>query len=66
MTNVTANKKSTKKPINKFLDTALKVLMWIGIIAGAALVLVALYQILKFLFVGALLFIAWLFPKRRW
>lgn len=64
MTNVTANEKSNNKPKSKFLDTLLKVLMWIGIIAGAILLLVALYQIIKVVFVAVLLFLAWIFPKR--
>lgn len=59
------NKFIDKKPTEKFklLDTTLKVFKWAGIIIGAAIVLVVLYQILKYLFVGALLFIAWLCPK---
>ena len=65
MTNVTAKEKINNKRKSKFLDTLLKVLLWIGIIAAAVLLLVALYQILKFLFVAIALFLAWTFPGRR-
>lgn len=63
---VTERKVNESARKEKILDVCKKVLIWTGIIIGGAVLLVALYQILKFLFVGALLFIAWLCPKRRW
>ena len=56
--------KSARK--EKILNVLKNILIWTGIIIGGAVLLVALYQILKFLFVGAILLIAWLCPKRRW
>ena len=52
----------------KILNVLKNILIWTGIIIGGAVLLVALYQILKFLFVGAILLIAWLGPvfPRRW
>ena len=52
----------------KFLKVLKNILIWTGVIIGGAVLLVALYQILKFLFVGAILLIAWLGPvfPRRW
>ena len=68
MNTATVNERKVNKSARKekILDVCKKVLIWTGIIIGGAVLLVALYQILKFLFVGALLFIAWLCPKRRW
>ena len=68
MNTATVNERKVNKSARKekILEVCKKVLIWTGIIIGGALLLVALYQILKFLFVGALLFIAWLCPKRRW
>lgn len=65
---------ATERKINKsahkekILNTCKKVLMWTGVIIGGAVLLGVLYQILKFLFVGAILLIAWLGPvfPRRW
>ena len=58
--------KSARK--EKILNVCKKVLIWTGIIVGGAILLGVLYQILKFLFVGAILLIAWLGPvfPRRW
>lgn len=58
--------KSARK--EKILNVLKNILIWTGIIIGGAVLLVALYQILKFLFVGAILLIAWLGPvfPRRW
>ena len=52
----------------KFLKVLKNILIWTSVIIGGAVLLVALYQILKFLFVGAILLIAWLGPvfPRRW
>ena len=70
MSPMTANEKKTNNVVckEKFLKTLKNILIWsVGIIGGAVL-LVALYQILQFLFVGAILLIAWLGPvfPRRW
>lgn len=50
----------------KFLDILKKVLFWSGVVIGSALLLVALYQLLKFILVAAVLFVAFLFSTRRW
>ena len=52
----------------KFLKVLKNILIWTGVIIGGAVLLVALYQILQVLFVGAILLIAWLGPvfPRRW
>lgn len=58
--------KSARK--EKFLKVLKNILIWTGVIIGGAVLLVALYQILEVLFVGAILLIAWLGPvfPRRW
>ena len=43
----------------------LKILMYIGIAIGVVILIAAAYQILKYLFVGAILLAAWLFPCSR-
>ena len=52
----------------KILKVLKNILIWTSVIIGGAVLLVVLYQILKFLFVGAILLIAWLGPvfPRRW
>lgn len=51
----------------KALKILKKILIWAVVIIGGAFLLVALYQILQVLFVGAILLIAWLGPgPRRW
>ena len=52
----------------KIINVIKKVLLYTGIAIGGIFLLVALYQILQFLFVGAILLIAWLGPvfPRRW
>ena len=52
----------------KLLKTLKNILFLTGVIIGGAVLLVALYQILQVLFVGAILLIAWLGPvfPRRW
>ena len=67
---VNTNKAQTNKSITKekVINTTKKVLLYtVGIIGGLFL-LGVLYQILEFLFVGAILLIAWLGPvfPRRW
>lgn len=68
------NTMTTERKVNKtarkekILVICKKVLMWTGIIVGGAVLLGILYQLLEFLFVGAILLIAWLGPifPRRW
>ncbi len=63
--NINENKtKSVEK--SKFWNVLKKILLWSGVIIGGAFLLVALYQILQVLFVAAVLFIAWICPKRWW
>ena len=66
----TATERKTNKSARKekILNICKKVLIWTGIIVGGAILLGVLYQILKFLFVGAISLIAWLGPvfPRRW
>lgn len=59
------NKSSTKE---KVMNTILKVLLYVAGIVGGIFLLCVIYQILEFLFVGALLLIAWIGPvfPRRW
>ena len=60
----------TKKSITKekVLSTIMKVLLYTVGIVGGLFLLGVVYQILEFLFVGAILLIAWLGPvfPRRW
>ena len=66
----TASERKTNNTARKekFLKVLKNILIWTGVIIGGAVLLVVLYQILKFLFVGAILLIAWLGPvfPRRW
>ena len=50
----------------KFLDVLKKILIYTGIIIGALVALVVVYKVLEFLFVAAILFIAWIGIPRRW
>ena len=60
----TTSFKSGMKKVGKFL---LKVLAGIGIAAVVILALVAIYKILEFLFVAAILLIGWVgIVPRRW
>lgn len=65
-----ANERKANKSVRKekFLKVLKNILIWTGVIIGGAVLLVALYQILQVLFVGAILLIAWLGPvfPRRW
>lgn len=60
----------TKKSITKekVVSTVKKVLLYTVGIVGGLFLLGVVYQILEFLFVGAILLIAWLGPvfPRRW
>ena len=50
----------------KFLDVLKKILIYTGIIIGALVAVVVVYKVLEFLFVAAILFIAWIGVPRRW
>lgn len=67
---VNTNKAQTNKSITKekVINTITKVLLYAAGIVGGLFLLAVLYQILEFLFVGAILLIAWLGPvfPRRW
>ena len=51
---------------SKFWSTLKKVLLYTVAAVAVVLILAVLYQILEFLFVGAVLFLAWICPKRWW
>ena len=51
---------------SKFSSTLKKVLLYTVATVAVMLILIVLYQILEFLFVGAILFLAWICPKRWW
>lgn len=58
------NKKSGLKKLGNIL---LKILLGIGMAAVVIFALVAIYKILEFLFVAAILLIGWIgFVPRRW
>ena len=67
---VNTTKTQTKKSITKekVVSTIKKVLLYTVGIVGGLFLLGVVYQILEFLFVGAILLIAWLGPvfPRRW
>lgn len=64
---VTERKNNNAARKAKIINIVKKVLLYTGIAIGGIFLLVALYQILQFLFVGAILLIAWLGPgPRRW
>lgn len=66
----TANERKANNTARKgkILKALKKVLFWTGAVIGGVFLLMALYQILQVLFVGAILLIAWLCPvfPRRW
>lgn len=70
MDTIITDKKQTDKSLRreKIKNTVKKILMYTGIAIGSIIVIGVLYQILQFLFVGAILLIAWLGPvfPRRW
>ena len=51
---------------SKFWSTLKKVLLYTVAAVAVVLILAVLYQVLEFLFVGAILFFAWICPKRWW
>ena len=68
MNAINTNERKTDNSIrkSKFLNTLKKVLLYTVAAVAVVLVLAVLYQILEFLFVGAILFLAWICPKRWW
>ena len=51
-----------RKPMNLFLKIIIGIIVAVFVIVG----LVVLYQVLEFLFVAAILLIAWVGPRGRW
>lgn len=66
MNAINTNERKTENFIrkSKFWSTLKKVLLYTLAAIAVVLVLAILYQILEFLFVGAILFLAWICPKR--
>ena len=62
----TQEEKIKKVRARKVLDVLKKILMYTGITIGALVALVVIYKVLEFLFVAAILFIAWIGVPRRW
>ena len=62
----TKDEKTKNVKARKFLDVLKKILIYTGIIIGALVALVVVYKVLEFLFVAAILFIAWIGIPRRW
>ena len=62
----TKDEKTKNVKARKFLDVLKKILIYTGIIIGALVALVVVYKVLEFLFVAAILFIAWIGVPRRW
>lgn len=68
MNTVGTKETATSNRKSKIASTIKKVLLWtVGIIVALVILAIA-YQILQYLFVGAILLIAWLGPRgpRRW
>ena len=66
---IKTNEKSSsfKKRLKKLGSIILKILLGIAISAIVIFALVAIYKILEFLFVAAILFVAWIgVVPRRW
>lgn len=68
MNNIATHERNTDNTaqIKKIINTVKKVLMYTGIAVGSILLLGLLYQILQYLFVGAILLVAWLCPGKWW
>ena len=64
MKTVTAKKRNSRKRRIEFTETMKSILQYTAVAIGGLILLMALYQIFQYLFVAAVLFIAWLFPKR--
>lgn len=68
MVNTTKTQKNQSITKEKVINIIAKVLLYTAGIVGGIFLLYVVYQILEFLFVGAILLIAWLGPvfPRRW
>ena len=68
MVNTTKTQTSKSITKEKVMNTIKKILLYTVGIVGGLFLLGVVYQILEFLFVGAILLIAWLGPvfPRRW
>ena len=68
MVNTTKTQTSKSITKEKVINTIKKILLYTVGIVGGLFLLGVVYQILEFLFVGAILLIAWLGPvfPRRW
>lgn len=68
MSAINTNERKADKSIlkSKFCSNLKKVLLYTVSAVAVVLILAVLYQILEFLFVGAILFLAWICPKRWW
>ena len=62
----TNERKKNSERRAKFFDILKKVFLWSGVVIGCAFILALLYQLLKFILVAAVFFIAFMFPGRRW
>lgn len=58
--------KTNKVKTKKVFNVLKKILLYSGMIVGSIVALVVLYKVLEFLFVAAILFIAWIGVPRRW
>lgn len=59
-----SERKSNVERKARFLEKMKKVLFCTCVSVGGAVLLVALYQLLEVLLIGAILFVAWFFPKK--
>jgi len=66
MVNTSKTQTNTSITKGKVMSTIKKVLLYTLCIIGGLFLLCVIYQILEFLFVGAILLIAWLGPRRWW
>ena len=65
--NTTEKATNKKRGLKKLGNIILKILLGIGIAAVVIFALVAIYKIIEFLFVAAILFIGWVgIVPRRW
>ena len=65
--NTTEKATNKKSGVKKLGNIILKILLGIGIAAVVIFALVAIYKIIEFLFVAAILLIGWIgFVPRRW
>jgi cell division protein FtsL len=65
-TNTNERKDENTARKGKALNILTKIFLYTVIAVVVVFALVALYQILEFLFVAAVLIIAWICPKRWW